>query len=65
MCIYNPSASIATESWGRVLVQLRALGMIKNGVKKRTVSDKAVYWTLTKAGDELPFVRLTATKRDE
>lgn len=48
---YRPSAVISDDSWGKVLVQLRALGIISTGVKKRTVSDRAVYWTLTPAGD--------------
>lgn len=56
------SAVIDDESWGHVLVQLRALGVIVAGQKKRTVSDKAVYWTLTPAGDNY-LVRLKATKR--
>ncbi len=53
---------ISDDSWGKVLVQLRALGIIRTGVKKRTVSDKAVYWTLTPAGDAY-LVRLKASKR--
>ena len=57
-----PKTSINDDSWGRVLVQLRALGLITVGTKKRTVSDRAVYWRLTAAGDEY-LVRLKATKR--
>ncbi|WP_162248078.1 DUF4062 domain-containing protein [Angustibacter sp. Root456] len=59
-----PRMTITNDSWGRILVQLRALGIITTGSKKRTVSDKAVYWTLTPAGDEY-LVRLKATKRPE
>jgi hypothetical protein len=55
----NPRTAVSDESWGRVLVQLRALGIISAGVKKRTVSDRAVYWRLTPAGDEY-LVRLKA-----
>lgn len=51
------------DSWGHVLVQLRALGIITTGQKKRTVSDTAVYWKLTPAGDKY-LVRLKATRRD-
>lgn len=46
------SAEITDKSWGAILVQLRALRLITNGTKKRTVSDKAVYWKLTRAGDD-------------
>lgn len=46
------SASITDKSWGSIIVQLRALRLITNGTKKRTVSDKAVYWKLTQAGDD-------------
>jgi hypothetical protein len=55
-------ASITDSSWANILVQLRALGIMKLGEKKRTVSDRAVYWTLTPAGDEY-LVGLRATKR--
>ena len=48
----HESASITDKSWGSILVQLRALRLIINGRKKRTVSDKAVYWKLTQAGDD-------------
>jgi hypothetical protein len=57
-----PEATLLDDSWGRVLVQLRALGIIVTGQKKRTVSDRAVYWKLTPAGDEY-LVRLKATRR--
>lgn len=46
------SAKITDKSWGAILVQLRALRLITNGTKKRTASDKAVYWKLTQAGDD-------------
>lgn len=58
----SPKIAITDDSWGSVLVQLRALGIISTGQKKRTVSDRAVYWTLTPAGDEY-LVRLKAIKR--
>jgi hypothetical protein len=59
----HPKVTILDDSWGRVLVQLRALNIITTGQKKRTVTDKAVYWKLTPAGDEY-LVRLKATRRD-
>ncbi|MGW9404044.1 DUF4062 domain-containing protein [Arthrobacter sp. NPDC055585] len=46
------SAEISDKSWGTIIVQLRALRLITTGTKKRTVSDKAVYWKLTQAGDD-------------
>ncbi|WP_299304469.1 DUF4062 domain-containing protein [uncultured Brachybacterium sp.] len=46
------SAEISDKSWGSIIVQLRALRLITTGTKKRTVSDKAVYWKLTQAGDD-------------
>ncbi|MCG2798859.1 MAG: DUF4062 domain-containing protein [Cellulomonas sp.] len=58
----HPSVKIVDSSWGTVLVQLRALGIITTGTKKRTVSDSSVYWKLTPAGDNY-LVRLKAQKR--
>lgn len=46
------SAEISDRSWGAIIVQLRALRLITTGTKKRTVSDKSVYWKLTPAGDD-------------
>jgi len=48
----HASAEISDKSWGSIIVQLRALRLITTGTKKRTVSDKAVYWKLTQAGDD-------------
>lgn len=45
------SVEISDKSWGAIIVQLRALRLITTGTKKRTVSDKSVYWKLTQAGD--------------
>lgn len=53
------AVEIADASWGSIIVQLRALGIITTGVKKRPVSDKAVYWKLTPAGDDY-LVKLRA-----
>jgi hypothetical protein len=58
----NASAQVSDNAWGSIIVQLRALGMIRTGVKKRTVSDKATYWTLTPAGDAY-LVRLRAIRQ--
>lgn len=48
----DEAAEISDRSWGAIIVQLRALRLITTGSKKRTVSDKAVYWRLTGAGDD-------------
>lgn len=48
----HESAEISDRSWGAIIVQLRALGLIATGNKRRTASDKAVYWKLTPAGDD-------------
>lgn len=45
-------------------VQLRALGLIRESVKKRSVHDKGRYWILTPYGDNL-MVQLRALKRPE
>ncbi|GAA4266033.1 DUF4062 domain-containing protein [Frondihabitans peucedani] len=59
----NQAVEISDRSWGSVTVQLRALGVISTGSKKRTVSDKAVYWKLTPAGDRY-LVALRAVPHD-
>ncbi len=42
---------INQESFDVVKVQFRALGLIKSGEKKRSTTDKQVYWKLTPYGD--------------
>lgn len=58
----NDTASITDSSWGAIIVQLRALGAIAVGDRKRTPSDKSIYWKLTPAGDEY-VVKLRAARR--
>ncbi|MET3567969.1 hypothetical protein ABIC47_003483 [Leifsonia sp. 563] len=48
----DQSVEISDKSWGAIIVQLRALGMMTIGTKKRTAADKSVYWKLTPAGDQ-------------
>lgn len=45
-----------------IVVQLRALGLIKESDKKRSVRDTATYWRLTPYGDQL-MVQLRALSR--
>lgn len=60
----NADAKVTDQAWGTVIVQLRALGVIATGIKKRSTTDKAVYWRLTPAGDDY-LVNLTAVRRGE
>lgn len=48
----NEEVSITDSSWGAIILELRAVRLIRNGTKKRGVSDKAVYWKLTQTGDD-------------
>lgn len=48
----SEAAEVSDKAWGAIIVQLRALRLITTGTKKRTASDKSVYWKLTQAGDD-------------
>lgn len=50
------------SSWGTIIVQLRAVGALDTGIKKRTVTDNSVYWRLTEAGDRY-LVQLRAIRQ--
>ncbi|MFT0859437.1 DUF4062 domain-containing protein [Ancylobacter sp. G4_0304] len=58
--IYN--YDITDETFGSVIVQFRALGLIEKGTRKRAVSDRANYWRLTERG-ERHLVGLLAQKK--
>jgi len=45
------------------IVQLRALGLIKESERKRSITDTATYWTLTPFGDR-QMVQLRALRRE-
>lgn len=47
-----------------IKIQLRALGLIEQSDKKRSIKDTATYWTLTKKGDNL-MVNLRAIRREK
>jgi hypothetical protein len=51
-----------TGTFDTVIVQLRALQLIEQSVKERSVKDRKTYWKLTKRGDEL-MVKLRALRR--
>lgn len=54
---------LASSSYNDVIVQLRALGLIQVGQKKRGVNDQGNYWALTQAGDDY-LVSLRARRKD-
>lgn len=60
--VQEPELEIDVADWEKVMVQLRALGYVRTGTKRRTVSDRATYWTLTESGDER-LVELLALRR--
>ena len=45
------SVRIDPDSFGTIIVQLRALGLIAKSVRTRSVKDTATYWALTPYGD--------------
>lgn len=50
------------KCFGAIIVQLRALGLIVQSVKKRSLKDTGAYWTLTPYGDSV-MTRLLAIKK--
>ena len=55
--------TLTIVSWHEVLIQLRALGFIDQGKKKRGVNDQASYWRITPKGDR-HLVRLMARRKN-
>jgi hypothetical protein len=47
----NTRLRLTPDDFGTVLIQLRALGLIQKSERKRSISDKGAYWTLTPYGD--------------
>lgn len=60
-----PRLSIDDESWASVIVQLRALGYVETGIKRRQIADRSTYWRLTTAGDAHLVTLLAARRRPE
>jgi Domain of unknown function (DUF4062) len=52
------------EDFGTLIIQLRALGLIKKSERQRSVKDKGTYWTLTAYGDQ-HLTTLRAIRKDE
>lgn len=55
--------TLYSTSLAKVIVQLRALGLVDKGVRKRAVSDRGRYWRLTEKGERY-LVGLLARKKD-
>ena len=51
------------EMYDTVFVQFRALGLMKESLKTRSVKDTKTYWTLTKHGDNL-MMKFRALKKE-
>ncbi|MCT4565629.1 MAG: DUF4062 domain-containing protein [Maledivibacter sp.] len=60
----NPTTvhDIDNTSYDTVIVQLRALGLIKKSNKSRSIKDTNTYWTLTPYGDEV-MTKLRAVRK--
>lgn len=58
----NVRAAITNEDFGTILVQLKALGLIRISERKRSVSDTGTYWALAPYG-ETRTVQLRAIKK--
>lgn len=54
--------TISSETFASVIIQFRALGLIDKGTRKRPVTDKENYWSLTPRG-ESHLVKLLAKRR--
>ena len=54
--------SIADTDFQTIKIQFRALGYITESLKKRSIHDKAKYWTLTPYGDTI-MTRLRAIRK--
>ncbi len=62
--IPNSKPLIFIDEWERVIVQLRAIGLIDKGQKRRQVRDSNTYFRLTDKGDR-HLVRLLAERNDQ
>jgi hypothetical protein len=55
--------ALSEDDLATILVQLRALGLITRSERRRSVTDKATYWTLTPYGDS-HLIALRAISRE-
>lgn len=60
----QPDADIwlVTDHFKQIIIQFKALGLIKKGSKKRSLKDTDTYWVLTEKGDAL-LTNLRALRR--
>ncbi len=56
------SISVASETMNIVIIQMRALGLIKKDERQRSLRDTSTYWSLTSYGDTV-MTRLKAIRR--
>ena len=59
--LVGPTLDLFTNQWEQILTQLKVLGLIEKGTKRRAVSDSNNYLKLTSQG-ELHLHRLQAVK---
>jgi len=59
---YPKDFEIADSTFQTLKIQFRALGLITESVKKRSIHDKGTYWTLTPYGDTI-MTRLRAIRK--
>ena len=59
-----PGLMVEPEYFRTVMVQLKALGLIRRGNRPRSVRDRSAYWTLTPYGEAV-MTRLRAITRRE
>ena len=56
--------SVTPEDYQTIKVQLKALGLIEQSERNRSVKDKSTYWTLTQYGETV-MARLRAIRRED
>lgn len=60
----NTKLELGSDDFGTLIIQFRALGLLEKSTKKRSVSDRGAYWTLTEYGDtHLTTLRARSRKR--
>lgn len=63
---YNTEVTLTSDDFNTLLLQLKVLGLITKSDRKRSVSDKGTYWTLTPYGEEhLTSLRAITRGHDE
>jgi hypothetical protein len=59
---YPKEFEIEDSTFQTLKIQFRALGLITESIKKRSIHDKGTYWTLTPYGDTI-MTRLRAIRK--